>query len=472
MALPRPDFAAVQTAQPPNTIWSHVTEDEFRRHLVVLEERTNAVPMDALDTPICTNGDMDTDAPCLPLKFEKQMADDLAFVAAVTEGAQSVAAVCLEQHSNEHGLTLLVSVAGMDLVDEGVRDMLGRITNILKRAIQDRDCIIEVGISHATDEIFQLIVSQHKQKLVGRLRSSKWTKPRHLSLSHKKPLWRDFENVVHRVQHVYPKRSERKLREMVTARVASLASVYEAFETVLDDDDGDELHLRTLVKSTFAFCKDPEIQRFATHLESVRATPQIAAVLKTLHQLEKIAAYWRIAWSLVATAMRYPRVFENVAWEYLMPYASVPTSIAYESWAKTCHVHAEIQLVAHYALKRARMGVKAGSWTWPRTIGTSKYLCYLCYLFLKYYRGFELLNTHGRLYDQWTAPDLEGYDKHTRGRIAQTLKQIDDHVCQQIEVITEPVWRVEPMTSRQNLLCVDETLVTAYNSSSFVDEKK
>lgn len=449
----------IQTAEPPDTIWSEISEDDFRKNLIKLEELTNAVPVDVLTTRSDGVDDSHLDARLLPLKVEKRVADDIAYIAAVTEGAQSVAAVCLEQHVSQNDATLVMRVAGIDVVDENVRAMLRDVCDILQRVskVTDSSKMETVSKSIEKDEtktVFEFVVHQHKQKLLGRLRSKKWTKPKHLSLTHKKSLWQDFENVAHRVQHIYPRKTERKTREEVGNQLLILSKLYEDFERIEDDEHNTSL--QALVRATHAFCKGTAIRQFAADLEGVRATSQIAGAIKTLHQLEKIGAYWRIAESLVTTASGYSQMFSNIRLEYLTPYASIPTDIAYESWAKTCHVHAEIQLVVEYALRIPDLEPGKEEVGWPRTIGTSKYLCYLCYLFLKYHGRLLMLNTHGRLYDQWTVPNLEDYDKQTRLKFADVLARMDAHICGQIEDMKEPIWRKEPMTSRQDLLCLDE----------------
>ena len=179
--------------------------------------------------------------------------------------------------------------------------------------------------------------------------------------------------------------------------------------------------------------------------------------------MEKVGAYWRIARDLVGVAGgEYHEAFGLIKLEFVIPYASVPTDITYEPWAGKCHVHAEVQLVVEDALAGTRWEgrAKEGEETVvvkPRIIGTSKYLCYLCYLFLHYHGAYEALNTHGRLYDQWTVPDLAEYGPETRKTFSGVLEKMNGHVSRQIEETKGVVWRAEPMTSRQNLLsCEDE----------------
>ncbi|KAL4955706.1 hypothetical protein BDW69DRAFT_110473 [Aspergillus filifer] len=453
-----PFLRQIQTASPCNTIWSRISQDDFRQHLVTLEKQTNAVPMNVQQStkPECEEGqNEDKDVGFLSPRTEKQFADDFAYIAAVTEGAQSVAAVCLEQYADTsyHPYTLVIRVAGMDVIDENVRNLLQIVVAQLQCPTQE---------PNNTETIFRSIIAQHTQKLLGRLRSRKWNKPKHLSRTHKKPLWQDFENLNHRAQHVYARKPERRGRDAIGASIQQIRKVYEGFEAS-DTDARTEAQLealQNLVKKTFTWCKSPLIGAYASKLEILggdNPTRQVAAAIKTLRQLEKIGAYWRIAQDLVAVAANYKYIFRRIHVEYLTPFASIPTSIAYESWAQTCHVHAEIQLVVELT-KSVPPQSQSGKieMQWPRTIGTSKYLCYLCYLFLHYHGDFQMLSTHGRLYDQWTVPDLAEYSTDTRDKFSGVLERMDEHVVEQIKETEAVVWRAEPMTSRQNLLLPDD----------------
>ena len=429
---------AVCTAQPEATIWSRVSENEFRQNLVALEHRTNAVPLDVL---VFLPKDAATDPLRLPLRVEQQVADDLAFLVAVQEGAQSVAAVYLEQNLAKKAL--VVHVAAADSVGEDVRARLTRVCDIL--------ACVSRGSSNELNQmelLFDQIINQHQYKILSRLRSRRWEKPRYLAASHKKPLWQDFENVIHRVQHIYPSKKDKMQRQSIGEQLEALRRCYQALEYC--DNDVLVLRLQALVKSTYVFCKHKDVAQYAARLTELRPTAQIAAAVKCLSQLEKIGAYWRIAIDLVSSAIRYPRVFGEIKLVYLLPFASVPTSIAYESWAKTCHVHAEIQLVIEHDLQLARSERQGCEVLPPRIIGTSKYLCYLCYLFIQHHGRFFVANTHGRLYDQWTVPDLAEYCDQTKAHYATLLAEMNEMVCKQLAGETR--WRPEPMTSRQNLL--------------------
>jgi len=421
-----------RTALPNRSIWSNLPEDTFRQHLVQLEERTNAIPMDpqVFDTKdwLATSSNRPTSPHILPLELEQQVVDDFAFLAAVAEGAQSVAAVCLEDHVYPPGLTLRFAALDISLSDD-IKTKLQFASQILVEAVRDSN----KAASEHIESLFQHAIKLHFNRLLARLRSSKWEKPKYLSKSHKKPLWQDFANLSHRVQFLYAKK-EKPERQLVESHLHELSLVYENFET----SQAEFSSLLQLVDSSFTFCSERNIQDFLWRLQtSSKPTPQVAAAIKSIRQIQKIAAYRRVCISLVQTAKHYPALFQNIDITYLTPYRAVSTSTAYEEWAKTCHVHAEVQLAVYYDLNRQCR---------PRCIGTSKWLCYLCYQFLRAHADFFPSRTHGRLYDQWTIPDLEEFDEVLSLRYRGIVQAIDDVIVQQID--SEPVlWRVEPMTS-------------------------
>jgi hypothetical protein len=63
-----------------------------------------------------------------------------------------------------------------------------------------------------------------------------------------------------------------------------------------------------------------------------------------------------------------------------------------------CAVHAEIQILFHYAVNQPL--------TYPRVICSTKKACYLCNLFFKLDGRFFIPSSHGRLYEKWVIPEL------------------------------------------------------------------
>lgn len=436
----------VRTTDPGKSIWLDLPEDDFRGHLVMLEERTNAVPIaphifnpaDWLPPP--EEPKPGRQQHTLPLAVEQQLADEFASLVAVEEGAQSVAAVCIEEHVHSQVPGLTLRFAAMDVsLNDAIKNSLQEWSDILSKAA------VDVGTnSEHVDALFHGVVRLHFRRLLARLRSGKWEKPEYLSRSHKKPLWQDIGVVIHRAQFVYTKK-EKVLRAEVEKLSGELAAVYKAFELA---SAGDELcKMEQLVQASFELWSPASIKDYLVRLESsVGRTPtaQIASALKSFRQIQKIGSYRRICVSLVNISRTYPSLFTNgIKLAYSTPYQSVPTTIGYEEWATSCHVHAEVQLAVHYDLMSSQ---NQESFLRPRAIGISKSLCYLCYQFLLAHQGFFPSRTHGRLYDQWTIPDLVEFNDAVVKRYRTIVKDIDDEVRRFTE--SEPeLWRMEPMTS-------------------------
>ncbi|KAL6242102.1 hypothetical protein RBB50_011014 [Rhinocladiella similis] len=436
-----------RTADTQQSIWKDLSEDTFRNHLVLLEERTNAVPVDSrvfpVGSPATKRSAQHYD---LSISDEQRLADAFALLVAVQEGAQSVAAVCLEERIHEH--TLTVRFAAVDFIGLDLQQSLHAVIDLL--ATPDNTDARD----HRFKELFHLVVRLHFKRILGRLRSSKWEKPKYLSRTHKKSLWQDFDNLAHRVQFVYTKR-EKDLRDEVQKNLRTLADTYFRFEIMPAASVEEFSALVHLIHISYDFCTSKAAQDYAQRISNAGKTNQVRSAVKTLRQIEKIAAYYRVPETLMRVSQRYPQYFraEGLRMEYLAPYASIPTSIGYEDWAKTCHVHAEIQLVVYYDMHSwdsYMLDTPNHERSMPRVLGTSKYLCYLCYLFIKFHGRFPAANTHGRLYDQWTIPDLADYDQELCERYRQVIRSMDEEIM--AHASKQPCWRAEPMTSRENLL--------------------
>ncbi|KAF2109505.1 hypothetical protein BDV96DRAFT_502727 [Lophiotrema nucula] len=126
-------------------------------------------------------------------------------------------------------------------------------------------------------------------------------------------------------------------------------------------------------------------------------------------------------------------------------------------------VHAEIQLVMDY---ERRTEVTRP----PRVIKSSKSACFLCDLFIKAHGKFYTPKTHGRLYDRWMLPDLEGLrlTKHKRKQIVSAIDQCNDEVEEALlkAVAEEQKRRDDPRESDRFSLASSST----QRSSSAISE--
>ncbi|CAD0052257.1 unnamed protein product [Aureobasidium pullulans] len=345
---------AVQTACPESSIWRDIPEAAFRQHLVDLEKQCNAVPI-ASEVFTSSSWTHVSSQHKLSVEEEQQTADDFAFLVAVNEGAQSVSAVCIEENTIlSEGLTLRIAALDTTLGDDvtqALKSICGHLTKIANKTTQTPE---------------------------------------------------DVEEVFHDIK---------QLRQQMESSISSLALLY----TMYEQHEGDEImQLKHLVRATYHFCINHSTKDFVKRLlNSVGATPtsQVQAAINQYRQLEKIAAYYRIATFLARIAVKHSSLFKSgIAIDYLKPYESTPTTIAHESWAHTCHVHAEVQLAVHYDLKAS-----------------------------------------SALYDQWTIPDLVEFDDETVARYRDVIARIDSRV---LELDGHVFWRPEPLTSRQDFALI------------------
>jgi hypothetical protein len=436
-----------KTATVSESIWSIIPEATFRTHVVELERATNAVPVDVQTFDPSDWLPTEASAPesyRLSIDAEQRLANDISYIVAVGEGAQSVAATTIQECRTRSGLGLKVTVASVDAIEAPAQEFLNSVFGALSLTTEDSK-------SRTVDIIFELIVYQHRQRLLNRLRSSKWCKPVYLSRTHKKPLHADFTNLLHRAQFIYLKR-ERSLQREVESLLKSFSSLLRSFEELSTGTSEEHVALVGIVRASFALCTSQPVADYLRRLEGVSKTAQIQACLKTLHQLEKIAACYRIPLSMADLAVEHPKLFDNLKLVFLLPYDSIPIENAYQPWAKSTHVHAEVNLIVHHDLTFADT---KSLWLQPRCLGTSKYLCYLCYLFVRNHGQFFPSNTHGACYDQWTIPDLAAYSDEIRTRYREVIRKTDLDIQ---SAMLGAVWRTEPMTSRENLIATSKNL--------------
>ncbi|KAK2011780.1 hypothetical protein LZ32DRAFT_533311 [Colletotrichum eremochloae] len=463
------------TASPTSSIWRDLPESVFRQHVVELEKLTNAVPVDVKEFPLppCSSDALEADVAgeagtpfkghvgatsastgtssdfrdsdgChkhlqprrLTLATEQRLADDIAYLIAVGEGAQSVAATTVQESRIRHRMEgqhqdaqLRVVIASVDAIQPSSQVFLRSIFHLLSIAPQAKK----------VDRLLDLIVRHHQSRLLNRLRSAKWKKPVYLSRTHKKPLYADFGNLVHRIQFLYIKK-EATARAQLERELMSLGDLLEAFESEINDHQ----KLVEIVRSSYELCSSPLVADYLKRLQAGRATSQIQACLKTLRQLEKIAAYYRICLTLTSLSQSHAKMFDSVQLLFLPPFKAVPLTLAYQPWAKSTHVHAEVILAVHHDLENPD-----GSWYRPRCLGASKYFCYLCFLFIRHHGAYFAANTHGACYDQWTIPDLADYPESIVEHYRQVLRAMDADILARTQGTQ---WRPEPMTSRENLI--------------------
>lgn len=430
-----------RTASPDSSIWKNLPEADFRRDILALEKLTNAVPLppSVFSPQDWTPSTPDSRNARLSMIDEQRLADDIAYISAVGEGAQSVAAATVQESRDPRAqTTLAITIASMDAVDVSSQEFLRSIFSSLSSVTLDTR-------TNVTNSLAASITYHHRHRLLNRLRSVRWVKPAYLARTHKKPLHADFPALIRRVNLLFGRR-ERTQRRDVEERLETLAGVLAAFEEPPTSNEAEDARRLALVRACYDFCTSPGVVDYYRRLRALTPTAQVQACLKTLHQTEKIAAYYRIPCSLVDMALDHPRLFSSPALRFLLPYEPTPMEEAYQPWATAAHVHAEVSLTVYHDTASAEA---AQTWLSPRCVGASKHLCYLCFLFLRNHGAYFPSATHGACYDQWTVPDLDAFAEPLRQRYSDVLQGMNSNVRAACKDATR---RPEPMTSRENLL--------------------
>ncbi|KAK1033495.1 hypothetical protein LTS16_016269 [Friedmanniomyces endolithicus] len=131
-----------------------------------------------------------------------------------------------------------------------------------------------------------------------------------------------------------------------------------------------------------------------------------------VRQVQSLGRYSRICSDLASLARSYRQNFANARLDVIQH-----TTI--EIWppasSKKHYVHAEIQMLIHHQLSPTSSR--------PRCIGTSKSACFLCHCFLSAHGQYSVMETHGEVFEQWTVPDNSSYTPGVRKCLSDALQK-------------------------------------------------
>ena len=130
---------ALRTANPADSIWKNLPEDTFRKHIVQLMQKTDQ-PIKPRQTfeafcgrKIVANAQKKPqEERTLSIELELGLANDFAFLAAIEEGARSVAACCVEEKVTHEERCLIVRLAGNNDVPRDIKDGIRGICQLLR----------------------------------------------------------------------------------------------------------------------------------------------------------------------------------------------------------------------------------------------------------------------------------------------------------------------------------------------------
>jgi hypothetical protein len=217
-----------------------------------------------------------------------------------------------------------------------------------------------------------------------------------------------------------------------------------------------------IVNESFAITTSDGATPFRTTLKNAGLSSRKWFNNKFIMQVDKLAAYHRIPDTLAREVHRKATrpLFSNIKIEYVDAYQPSLSPVSLTGKKVHCHVHAEVQLVIYY--------LQSATPLLPRFIGTSKAACFLCHLFITEHGCFEVSTWHGRLYDQWTIPDLAEYKPESVAKLRIIIQRMIDE-CLRLLAMMHPRHSY-PLTSRHNLQEFPEfspatTVLTAKHAS-------
>ncbi|KIW30990.1 uncharacterized protein PV07_02675 [Cladophialophora immunda] len=429
---------AIQTAKPGDSIWQDVPEDAFRRRVIALSVATKGVPGDSKHSGSRSSSTQNlppsTESRLLSFRTEQRLADDIAFILAAHEGSESVTAVCVEEIPEPPGLTIRVGA------NEGLQ---GKAKTTLQQICESlMSCAKgDMKLEECGSTLSKLVLSFSQERILSRMRLFLGELP--------------SSSISSRRESTSSSRSgaEKTLRRMQAAActpaandlVRKLSELRRVFEDVLGSGDSSRgWELQEVVKESFAITTSEGQVPFRVNLENAGLNAQEWLNNKYITQIDKLGAYHRIPQTLTREARRRKtrHLFSNIKPAFIDPYEPRMSSISLTGTKVPCYVHAEIQLIVHYLLSTTPI--------LPRVIGTSKEACFLCHLFIKRLGSFVITATHGRLYDQWTIPDLAEYLPGQVIALRTVIRRMNRD-CSLLGRKKQPRRGHHHLTSRQNL---------------------
>jgi hypothetical protein len=467
----------IRTASSEQSIWMLVSDETtFRQAAVDLALTTSECPWEAdvglPPLPGAPHIDDYVDLPrpsidgqeryILSERIEHRLANDFALLAASKEAVFSVTAACIEEHADPNGhLTgLKLWLAANEGVSEELKSSLTEIWDCLSDSTSEADTL---------EKVFAKIVHLNRLRIYQRVRKSVGHPPifREAGRTRTNPddrLSRAFSRMAK------PRPAEKwkppeQCQELVRRGLALNTRLLALLESLSADEieqgsDNGVRQLENISKECFNVTTNNGRVPFKHLLVECGLDAQLWLKSKYVGEVDKIGAYWRMAMSMFKIYRHIsrgrPQDLSPIKLEVegVRPYVSVTKEPSIQGRPMSCYVHAEVQLITHLAQQKARAQSEFSSTQQtrqPRIIGASKSACFLCFLFLNCYGGPKAPATHGRLYDQWTVPDLEEYTPAQADHLRQTLRRMHTAMVRLRGEYCLKRPRDHPMTSRVDI---------------------
>ncbi|KAG4432319.1 hypothetical protein IFR05_012198 [Cadophora sp. M221] len=403
---------------------------------IVLLEALNDTPADQAEKYLdeAAQNDCDSTTRVLSLAREKNLTENLAFIASATDDPGKVLALAIEEEESGKGMNITLAVNNGGL--ENVRIGLEKIARILQDV-----CKQGAATQHSQDVRLREILSLNHNRILCRLRSKhailrcnfkreKSDRPktipilvtaiREVSAKVQTPVGSEtLSNVRSHVEGL--DRLFSRLEGLEKSKAISKQGLEILSQLVTTSS---ELSSSSALSGTLAISNmEPSSKQFVSN--AIGKLGRYCSAAKFLYQAAmRFSVFGRIRISVVKLlAVPLPVVqdpetavkgvitgvfkteeIENANSQLLQRLTRRRVDFSQVCKAITSTkfiVHAEIQLLIHYELQNLALP--------PRIICSSKKACFLCNLFLELHGKYIVPSTHGKMYEKWTLP--QGLEK-------------------------------------------------------------
>ncbi|KAF2869865.1 hypothetical protein BDV95DRAFT_89616 [Massariosphaeria phaeospora] len=425
----QPAMLSPNTAKLGHSIWDGLSRKVFERDLDALSS-TNHVPVS--QTLQSNEWPTDRGQEIFPFEVEKQLCDDIAFIAAYDYGVEYVSAVTVEP--GESG-GIVVRLAANQGVSTRVIDALQEVFSLLKTCARK-----EISLGPCAEQIFDIVVKLNRNKVLGRLASSHFRPRKHIKGPPREPLPARLSRLMVPFTKKSTSENENFLHQLDALHAAFLA---------VEATSGSLPALKSAVKCVFHLTDNgfslPKIL-------AETGLPPANIHSRDISEINKIANYWRICTDLAHLSRSYRARFSTCRLQPIEHYAPSGNKLKR-------YVHAEIQILIFYEINKSQS-------LWPRAIGASKEACFLCNSLIRTHGSFHLSKAHRRVFPQWTVPDLDFYNAITLETLRKALVGVHKDVRTELKRARNSSSFLHPLQSSVNLwrTCLPTPSLTTVDS--------
>ena len=239
-----------------------------------------------------------------------------------------------------------------------------------------------------------MIIDLHANRILGRLGSSRYSRPRNSTNFKRLKLGEALRGILAELEGV-------EMDENLAREVRDLLKITSDIESSATFPARDLIE--TAVGSAYALHVGTDATRFSflSRLQELGVASQLYRG-RVARQMRALANYWRICLHLTGASRTYHRIFRTMVFNVVLP------------GSKKRIIHAEIQLLLHHET--------SDQWVRPRIIPASKRPCLLCYNFMRAYELYQVLQTHGEIFQNWYIPERRDLSDDNIRRINLALQ--------------------------------------------------